>query len=129
MATRIHIRRIASNRISSRISTDSAQNPMTKKRTTRAEPIPTKRGSIPSMILQGPPPLNPVGDCPKSSNTRLTWLFPVSYTHLLNSFLFDMFQPFCHLSHDIQKECLIKELHSFCPILFLLYRLIIFAVA
>ena len=59
---RISIRRIASNRISSRTSTLSEQNPRTKNSTTRDEPTPTKIGSILSTTCHGPPPLKFTGD-------------------------------------------------------------------
>ena len=73
--SRISIRRITSKRISSRTSTLSAQNPITKNSTTREEPTATKIGSTLSTNAHGPPPLKFTGDCPNRANTRFTWLF------------------------------------------------------
>ena len=60
--SRIRIRRITSNRISSRMSILSEQNPITKNNTTKEEPTATKTGSNPSMTSHGLPSLKAVGD-------------------------------------------------------------------
>ena len=58
----IRIRRITSNRISSRMSMLSEQKPITKNSTTKEEPTATKTGSSPSMTSHGFPSLKAVGD-------------------------------------------------------------------
>ena len=68
--SRISIRNIDSNLISSFTSMLSEQKPITKNSTTREEPTATKTGSIPSMTAQGPPPLKLTGDCPSIAKTR-----------------------------------------------------------
>ena len=68
--SRISIRNIDSNLISSFTSILSEQKPITKNSTTRDEPTATKIGSIPSMTAQGPPPLKLTGDCPSIAKTR-----------------------------------------------------------
>ena len=68
--SRISIRNIDSNLISSFTSMLSEQKPITKNSTTRDEPTATKTGSIPSITAQGPPPLKLTGDCPSIAKTR-----------------------------------------------------------
>lgn len=68
--SRISIRRIDSNLISSLTSMLSEQKPITKNSTTRDEPTATKTGSTPSMTAQGPPPLKLTGYCPSIAKTR-----------------------------------------------------------